>query len=303
MTAKKWTPIATQINKKPQNSASIQGKPMLTTCTGKITIINPAIASKGKLPKSADKKFVQGTVKETLSSKRTNHSTDKDCPEPADLEEDTLDKVHGKQDVQPGIPLGRTKSKLPQDLSQRPYGDHQRGNPARNYRRTADPGREYSNSFRLTRSKLNDLSSGFAQFRKQQISAQELPFFTIPESFQENTRIQGKKEDHLQPKEERFRPNDPEASEFGEGSAQEPEVVVSSSRISSPLNRFITPTQIEHNVVTPESNLKSDALWLKMCQYSEQNQRQFAELEASHERMKIVTTSMDKTVKKNSRRT
>ncbi|MBW0477823.1 hypothetical protein O181_017538 [Austropuccinia psidii MF-1] len=38
---------------------------------------------------------------------------------------------HGQQEVQPGIPLGRACSKLPEDLSltdrlQRPYGNHQR---------------------------------------------------------------------------------------------------------------------------------------------------------------------------------
>ncbi|MBW0537843.1 hypothetical protein O181_077558 [Austropuccinia psidii MF-1] len=38
---------------------------------------------------------------------------------------------HGQQEVQPGIPLGRTWSKFPEDLSQRtrlqrPYGNHQR---------------------------------------------------------------------------------------------------------------------------------------------------------------------------------
>ncbi|MBW0575143.1 hypothetical protein O181_114858 [Austropuccinia psidii MF-1] len=38
---------------------------------------------------------------------------------------------HGQQEVQPGISLGRTWSKLPEDLSQRdrlqrPYGNHQR---------------------------------------------------------------------------------------------------------------------------------------------------------------------------------
>ncbi|MBW0584515.1 hypothetical protein O181_124230, partial [Austropuccinia psidii MF-1] len=58
-----WTPIATQKIRKPRNSASIQGKPTLTACTGKITIINPVVTSKGKCPKSADNKFVQGTVK------------------------------------------------------------------------------------------------------------------------------------------------------------------------------------------------------------------------------------------------
>ena len=61
--AEKWTPIATQRNRKPQKSASRQGKPTLTTCTGKITIINPVVTSKVKLPKSEDNKFVQGTVK------------------------------------------------------------------------------------------------------------------------------------------------------------------------------------------------------------------------------------------------
>ncbi|MBW0501406.1 hypothetical protein O181_041121 [Austropuccinia psidii MF-1] len=196
--------------------------------------------------------------------------------------------------VQPGIPLGRTWSKLPEDLSQRdrlqrPYGNHQRT--------TADPDRAYSDSFRLTRSSPNQLSSGFKPIRNQQISGQESPFFTIPGSFQEKTRIQGKKQDHLQPEEERVRPNDPEAVGFGERSVQEPEVVVNNSRISSPINRNITPTQIDHHVVTPESNLKSDALWLQMFQFSEKTKKQFAELQASHERMKKLTASMDKIVK------
>ncbi|MBW0557340.1 hypothetical protein O181_097055 [Austropuccinia psidii MF-1] len=128
------------------------------------------------------------------------------------------------------------------------------------YRRTADPDRAYSDSFRLTRSRPNQLSSGFIPFRNQHISGQESPVFTIPGSFQEKTRIQGQKQDHIQPKEEQVRPNSPEAVGFGEISAQEPEVVVHNSRISIPINRNITPTQIEQNVVTPESNLKSDSL-------------------------------------------
>ncbi|MBW0534417.1 hypothetical protein O181_074132 [Austropuccinia psidii MF-1] len=55
--------------------------------------------------------------------------------------------------------------------------------------------------------------------------------------------------------------------------------------------------KIEHNVVTPESNLKSDALWLRLSQYAEQSHKQFAKLEASHERMKRLTASIDKVVK------
>ncbi|MBW0463764.1 hypothetical protein O181_003479 [Austropuccinia psidii MF-1] len=63
------------------------------TCTGTITVINPVVTSKGKLPKAADDKSVRGTVKETLVSKGTSQRTEKACPEPEDLEEDTLDTV------------------------------------------------------------------------------------------------------------------------------------------------------------------------------------------------------------------
>ncbi|MBW0552836.1 hypothetical protein O181_092551 [Austropuccinia psidii MF-1] len=164
------------------------------------------------------------------------------------------------------------------------------------FRRAADPDREYSDSFRLTRSRPNQLSSGFTPFRNQQSSGQESPFFTIPGSFQEKTRIEGQKQDQLQAEEERVRPNDPKAVGFGERSAQEPEAVVNNSRISSPINRNITPTQIEQKFFTPESDLYSDSLWLQMSQYAEQTQKKFEELEASHERMKILTASMDKIV-------
>ncbi|MBW0465332.1 hypothetical protein O181_005047 [Austropuccinia psidii MF-1] len=147
---------------------------------------------------------------------------------------------NGQQEVQPGITLGRTWSKFPEDLSQRdllqrPYGNHQgleshqtfqtpvgegkldKGKSSHypSYRRTTDPDRAYADSFRLTRSRPNQHSSGFAPFMNQQISGQESPFFTIQGSFQEKTRIQGKKQDHCQPKEESVRPNDPEAIGFG----------------------------------------------------------------------------------------
>ncbi|MBW0502625.1 hypothetical protein O181_042340 [Austropuccinia psidii MF-1] len=187
---------------------------------------------------------------------------------------------HGQQEVQPGISLGRAWSKLPEDLSQRDrlqrtYGNHQR----------------------LTRSRPKELSSGFTPLRHQQINDQDSPLFTVPGDFQEKKRIQGEKQDLFQPKAERVRPHDPEVVGLDERSAQEPEVVVNHSRISSSSNRNITPTQIEHNTITPESNLNSDALWLQMSQYAEQTKKQFEELEASHERMKKLTASMDKTVK------
>ncbi|MBW0543590.1 hypothetical protein O181_083305 [Austropuccinia psidii MF-1] len=226
---------------------------------------------------------------------------------------------HGQQEVQPCISLGRTWSKLPEDLSQRdrlqrPDGNHQRlesyqevqtpggkgtedkGESSHypSYRRTVNPDRAYSDSFRLTRRRPNKLSSGFTPFRNQQISGQESPFFTIPGSFQEKTRKQGQEQSLLQPEEERVRPYDSEFIGFGKRSAKEPEVFVNHSRISSPSNRNITPTQTEHNIVTCESKINSDTLWLQISQYAEQSAKHFSELEASHERMKklqAVTTT------------
>ncbi|MBW0515686.1 hypothetical protein O181_055401 [Austropuccinia psidii MF-1] len=129
------------------------------------------------------------------------------------------------------------------------------------------------------------------------LSLLNLEILIISRIFEEKTRIQGKKGDLFQPKEERFRPNEPEAGGLGERSTQEPEIAVHTSRITSPINRNITPTQIENNVVTPESNLNGDANWLQVSQCAEKTQKQFAELQASHERMKTSTASMDKIVK------
>ncbi|MBW0467315.1 hypothetical protein O181_007030 [Austropuccinia psidii MF-1] len=311
ITAKRWTPIATQRNRKSKNSASIQVKPTLTTCTRKITVINTVVNSKGKFPKAADNKFVQGIVKvkypkkikfltalqtlichlytsETLVSKGTSQRTEKACPEPEDLEEDTLDTVvDGKtlREIIPTLPftfqLNRNlKTEDWKDMGQAVQtpggeGKQDKGESSHypSHRRTTDPYRAYSDSFRLTRSRPNQLSSGFTPFRNQPISGQDSPFFTMPGSFQEKTRIQRQKQDHLQPKEGGVRPNDPESVGFGERSEQELELVVHSSTIASLINRNITPTQIEHNFVTPESNLKSDALWLQMSQYAEKTHK------------------------------
>ncbi|MBW0544210.1 hypothetical protein O181_083925 [Austropuccinia psidii MF-1] len=110
-------------------------------------------------------------------------------------------------------------------------------------------------------------------------------------------KLQGKKQDLFPPKAERVRPNDPEAVGIGERSTQEPEIVLHTSRISSPINRHITPTQIEHNVIIPESNLNSDQMCLQMSQFAEKTQKQFSELQARHESMKTLTASMEKIVK------
>ncbi|MBW0476471.1 hypothetical protein O181_016186 [Austropuccinia psidii MF-1] len=208
---------------------------------------------------------------------------------------------NGQKEVQPRIPLGRIWSKFPEDMSQRdrlqrPYGYHQsleshqavqtsgrEGNQDKgessqypSYRRTADPDRAYSDSFRLTRSRQNKLSSSFTPFRNQQISGQESPFFKIPE---------------------RVRPNDPEDVGLGERSTQEPEIAVHTSRISGPINRNITPTQTEHNVVTPESNLNCDKLWLQMSQFAVQTKESLDDFKRMNERLQRKAILQEATIK------
>ncbi|MBW0552308.1 hypothetical protein O181_092023 [Austropuccinia psidii MF-1] len=181
------------------------------------------------------------------------------------------------------------------DTLQRPYGNHQRLEPHQKFqtpggegnqdkgesshyprfRRTAEPDRAYSDPFRITRSRPNQLSS----------------------SFQEKTRIQGQKQDIFQPKAKRVRPNDPEAVGLGEGSTQEPEIVVNTSRISSPTNRNITPTQTEHNVVTPESNLNSDKQWLQMFQFAVKTKEQLDVFKRLNERFQRKAILQEATIK------
>ncbi|MBW0463456.1 hypothetical protein O181_003171 [Austropuccinia psidii MF-1] len=181
---------------------------------------------------------------------------------------------HGQQEVQPIITLSRTWRKFPEDLSpsdtlQRPYGNQQR---MQSQQITIEPDGAYSDSFRLTRSKPTGLLISFTPFRKQQTGDQLSPFFTIPGIFQEKTGIQREKQHFFQDVAKRVRPNDPEAAVVGERSTQEPEIAVNTSRISSPINRNITPTPNGHNVVKPESNFNNDQLWFEMDQFAVQTQ-------------------------------
>ncbi|MBW0483809.1 hypothetical protein O181_023524 [Austropuccinia psidii MF-1] len=173
---------------------------------------------------------------------------------------------HGQQEVQHSITLGRTWCKFPEDMSQRDtlqrsHGNHQRmksqqeaqtpvgvGNQDKGksshypgYRRTIQPDITYSDSFRLTRSRPTHLSSGFTPYRQQKIYCQESPFFKITGSFQEKTRIQREKQAFFQPQAERVRPIDPEAVGLGEKITQEPEIVLNTSRINSPINKKYYP--------------------------------------------------------------
>ncbi|MBW0502713.1 hypothetical protein O181_042428 [Austropuccinia psidii MF-1] len=135
------------------------------------------------------------------------------------------------------------------------------------------------------------------QERESRIRENQATIQAIEGSFQEEANIHNKGQDFFQPQEERFRPNDPEASGLGERSKEEAKVAVNTSRISSPTNRNIIPSQNQHNLVTPEFKLKSDALWLQMPLFVEKTQNQFEELQESHVRIETFTASMDKIFK------
>ncbi|MBW0467196.1 hypothetical protein O181_006911 [Austropuccinia psidii MF-1] len=108
ITTKRWTPIATQRTRKSQNSASIKDKPTLIVCTGKITVINPVLTSKGKFPKAVENKFLQGALKGILKCQETDQRTDKDCSKQETQELDTLDRiVDGKtlREIIPTLPF------------------------------------------------------------------------------------------------------------------------------------------------------------------------------------------------------
>ncbi|MBW0484638.1 hypothetical protein O181_024353 [Austropuccinia psidii MF-1] len=153
---------------------------------------------------------------------------------------------HGEQEVKPRIPLGKTWSRLPEDLSQRDrlqitYGNHQR---LESYQAVQTPG-------------------GLQWLHTIQEPEDQWQRVTIIHNLR---KFPGEEKDTR----EKTRPL---------------------------LTNSITPTQNEHSVVTPESDLNSDEMWLKMSQYAEQTQKKFSELQESHERMKKLTASMDKIVK------
>ncbi|MBW0531075.1 hypothetical protein O181_070790 [Austropuccinia psidii MF-1] len=59
----------------------------------------------------------------------------------------------------------------------------------------------------------------------------------------------------------------------------------------------MTPTQTEHNVVTPEINLNSDKLWLKISQFAVQTQEQLDEFKILNERLQRNAILQEATIK------
>ncbi|MBW0546107.1 hypothetical protein O181_085822 [Austropuccinia psidii MF-1] len=112
---------------------------------------------------------------------------------------------NSRQGTQPRIALEKTcrkysKDSPQRDILQRTY-----------HRRAIEAGRAYSESLRLTRSgQPTKLPSSLTQFRNQQTSGQEAPYFPIPGDIQDRERIIVKEQDFFQPEAERVRPYETE---------------------------------------------------------------------------------------------
>ncbi|MBW0536085.1 hypothetical protein O181_075800 [Austropuccinia psidii MF-1] len=171
---------------------------------------------------------------------------------------------HEQQEVQASITLGRTWSKLPEDMSQRDILQRSYEEKLNQTGHTLIP----SGSQGVDKN-ISPVASKHSGTRRSVAKSHHSSQSQV---------VSRRRQDTFQPKAERVIPNYPEAFGIGERSTQEPEIVVNTSRIGSPNNRNITPTQNEHNVVTPESNLNSNALWLNISQFAEKMQKQFAEL-------------------------
>ncbi|MBW0568012.1 hypothetical protein O181_107727 [Austropuccinia psidii MF-1] len=145
-----------------------------------------------------------------------------------------------------------------------------------------EPEREYSDVFRLTRSgKPAQLPSVFTSLRQKHIRNQESQFFPIPGIIPERDRIIGQEKYFFQT--EKYK--------------KQQIAVNNSNRIRDPATKSITPTQMKYNVVTPESNLNSDQLWLQMSQLAVKNQEKFDEPHSRNVRLQEWKTLQEATVK------
>ncbi|MBW0481446.1 hypothetical protein O181_021161 [Austropuccinia psidii MF-1] len=331
--AKKWTPIATQRSIKPQNSASIQGKPTLITGTGKITIINPVVTSKGKFPKAVDNKFIQGKFKGTLESQGTSQGTDKAFSEPEG--QDTLDTEVDRNTMREIIPTLPLAFQLNRNLKQADWMDMDQILQLHPLLKDLFQWSMDSKRFKLA-SNWEELGESFQNIYLKDITFKYLMVITKGWNCTRKFRI-------LEERKTRIRENQATIQAIEEKLNQKgPTLINSGSRgvdqHNSPVashhsgtNRSVAKSHhpSQSQVVSrkrqgykgksktsfsqrqSESDLiiqkllelvksvhkSHDALWLQMSQFAEETQKQVAELQESHLRMEKETAPMDKIVK------
>ncbi|MBW0504474.1 hypothetical protein O181_044189 [Austropuccinia psidii MF-1] len=168
-----------------------------------------------------------------------------------------------RQGIQLRVLLERTCRKYLENFPQRDILQRT------NHRRQIEPERSYSDCFRLTKSgQQTKLPSGFTKLMHQQTSGQESPYFPIAGNIQDRERIIGKEQDFFSPESERVRTYDPEiVGPAGRSTKKQQKVVNTSNEASSPKRRNNICTHIEHNVVTLESTISSNNLWLQFAQF------------------------------------
>ncbi|MBW0489842.1 hypothetical protein O181_029557 [Austropuccinia psidii MF-1] len=181
---------------------------------------------------------------------------------------------HGQQEVQPSIPLGRTWRKVPEDMAQtdrlqRPYGNNQ---GLESYQELQTSGAE-GNQDKENQATIQAIEEQLTQTGHTQIPSGSKGVYQTSSpvaSHNSGTHISVAKSHHsLQSQ------------------------VLSGGRQGYKGENKTSFKQRQRGI----SKLNSDELWLEMSQDAEKTQKQFAELQESHEPMKTLTASMDKIVK------
>ncbi|MBW0573082.1 hypothetical protein O181_112797 [Austropuccinia psidii MF-1] len=234
---------------------------------------------------------------ETLASKGTNQRKEKACPEPEDLEEDTLDAVVDDKILRKIIPTLPFTFQLDRNLKPEDWKDMYQ--VLQLHHLLKDPFQWSMDNKRF------NLGSHWEELGAscQKICLKEIDFKYLMEITKGWNPTK------------QFRLLEDKPALQWLHTIQEPadqwqrvtiihnlrkfpgEVKDTRAKTRPFLTNSITPTQNEHSVLTPEIDLKSDEMLLQMAQYAEQTQKKFEELQESHERMKKLTASMDKIVK------
>ncbi|MBW0553559.1 hypothetical protein O181_093274 [Austropuccinia psidii MF-1] len=185
------------------------------------------------------------------------------CSNPSNLPR-TSPMENGRQEIKARFPLQRTCRKYSEDFPQRDILQRTY------YRREMEPEIRYFDPLRLMRTgNPTRLPSGFKPLRRQKISDQELPYFTVQDRIQERKRIIGKEQDFFQREAERVRAYYP--------------------GIFGPVARS---TKKQQTV----STISSNTLWLKSAKFVEQTQKEFERLHESISRLQEVYTLQTKTI-------
>ncbi|MBW0528299.1 hypothetical protein O181_068014 [Austropuccinia psidii MF-1] len=197
---------------------------------------------------------------------------------------------NGRQGIPPRVPLENICRKCSKDfphgdILQIAHGNHQRVKFQQEVQNSERNGNQYSRQL-----------SYHMCYREARNQREHTLTATGPQGV-DRQRITGKEITNFEPEAESVTPYDPEMFGPGERSKKKQKIAVASSdEARSPKTSNYISTQSEHNVVTPESTIRSTALWMQMAQFSEQTQKRLESLHEKTSRLHEVDTLQTKSI-------